>query len=50
MIGEVARVILDDCEDRAVIVVDENKKIIFSNRVALSLYGENNIEELSLGS
>jgi hypothetical protein len=37
LIAQVAKEIMDDCEDRALIVVDEEMRILYSNNFALSL-------------
>lgn len=37
MIDQVAGEIVDDCEDRALIIVDKENRILYSNQFALSL-------------
>jgi hypothetical protein len=37
LITQVAGEIFDDCEDRALIVVDEENRVLYSNQFALSL-------------
>lgn len=37
LIGGIAKAILDDCDDRAIIIVDEEDKIVYNNCFALSL-------------
>ncbi len=37
MIAQIVREHLDDCEDRALIVVNEENRILYNNQFALSL-------------